>query len=85
MYKRQIQIVDKIYESEIFSETVGLWVPDEGRVLIKRKQLKELSKYAGTLLHECGHAISGAGDVSRDFEAELTDIIGVLASKILSM
>lgn len=51
----------------------------------KRKQLKELSKYAGTLLHECGHAISGAGDVSRDFEAELTDIIGVLASKILSM
>lgn len=82
---KEIQIVDKIYESEIFSETLGLWVPDEGRVLIKRKQLKELSKYAGTLLHECGHAISGAGDVSRDFEAELTDIIGVLASKILSM
>lgn len=32
---KEIQIVDKIYESEIFSETVGLWVPDEGRVLIK--------------------------------------------------
>lgn len=31
------------------------------------------------------HALSGSGDVSRDFEAELTDIIGVLASKILSM
>ena len=39
----------------------------------------------GVAAHECGHAISGAGDVSRDFEAELTDIIGVLASKILSM
>ena len=37
----------------------------------------------GVAAHECGHAISGAGDVSRDFEAELTDIIGVLASKIL--
>lgn len=82
---KEIQIVDKIYESEIFSETVGLWIPAEGRVLTKRKQLEELSKYAGTLLHECGHAISGAGDVSRDFEAELTDIIGVLASKLLSI
>lgn len=79
-----IQIVDKIYESEIFSETVGLWIPSEGCVLIKRNQLRELKSYAGTLLHECGHAISGEGDVSRDFEAELTDIIGILTMKIMS-
>ena len=82
---KEIEIVDKIYESELFSETVGLWISDEGRILIKKKQLEELSKYAGTLLHECGHAISGAGDVTRDFEAELTNIIGVLTSKILSI
>lgn len=82
---KEIQIVDKIYESEIFSETVGLWDANEERILIKRKQLEKLSKYSGTLLHECGHAISGAGDVSRDFEAELTDIIGVLVSKMLSV
>lgn len=63
---------------------VGLWILAEERILIKRKQLTELSKYAGTLLHECGHAISGAGDLSRDFETELTDIIGAIASKILS-
>lgn len=82
---KDIQIVDKIYESEIFSETVGLWDPNEGRILIKRKQLEKLSNYAGTLLHECGHAISGAGDVSRSFEEELTDIIGTLVSERLAM
>ena len=68
---------------KFFDETVGLWIPDEGRILIKRTQLQSLYKYAGTLLHECCHAISGFGDVSRDFERELTTIIGVLASKAL--
>lgn len=82
---KDIQIVDKIYESEIYNETVGLWISDEKRILIKRKQLGKLNNYAGTLLHECGHAISRAGDVSRDFEAEMTDIIGILASKLISM
>lgn len=80
---KEIQIVDKIYESEFGGETLGLWISTERRILIKRKQLTELSKYAGTLLHECAHAISGADDVSRDFELKLTDIIGVLASKIV--
>lgn len=80
---KAIQIVDKIYENEFFDETVGLWIPDEGRILIKRTQLQSLYKYAGTLLHECCHAISGFGDVSRDFERELTTVIGVLASKAL--
>ena len=78
-----IQIVEKIYESEIFNETVGLWEPKENRILIKRNQLNELNSYAGTLLHECAHAISGASDVSRDFEAELTNVIGCIANKLI--
>lgn len=79
-----IEIVDEIYESEFFNETVGLWQAEEKRILIKRKQLRDLREYAGTLLHECAHAISGEGDVSRDFETELTKIIGDLASFMLS-
>lgn len=78
-----IQIVEKIYESEIFNETVGLWEPKENRILIKRNQLNELNSYAGTLLHECAHAISGASDVSRDFETELTNVIGCIANKLI--
>ena len=80
---KEIQIVDKIYESEIFIDTVGLWIPSERKILIKRSQLNSLTDYAGTLLHECLHALSGAPDVSRDFERALTHAIGIIASQCL--
>lgn len=80
---REIQITEKIYDSEFYYETVGLWQPEEYRILIKRKQLRSISEYAGTLLHEYAHAKSGAGDVNRDFESELTSIIGSLVSKLI--
>ena len=79
-----IEIVDKIYEFEASSfETVGLWQSHERRILIKRKQLSDLSEYAGTLLHECAHASSGADDVSRVFELKLTKITGKLAGDLI--
>ena len=82
---KAIQIVDKIYEREFAGlETLGLWIPSEGSILIKRTQLSSLKRYAGTLLHECGHARSGAGDVSRDFENELTGLIGILVDKAMN-
>lgn len=80
---RKIIIVEKIYESELFNETVGLWIPAENKILIKRNQLKSIKEYSGTLLHECAHAISGEGDVSRNFELKLTEIIGIISSKIV--
>lgn len=78
-----IEIVGKIYDSEYFSETVGLWDSTHRRILIKRKQLKSLKRYSSTLLHECAHALSGFGDVSRGFEEELTNIIGAIIVKTL--
>ena len=78
---KQIKISETIYESEIFTETVGVWDPIESLIVIKRKQLVNLQSYAGTLIHECMHATSGAGDVSRDFERALTNIIGSIVSK----
>jgi len=80
---KKIVIVEKIYESELFNETLGLWIAGENKILIKRKQLKSLEQYAGTLLHECAHAISGADDVSRDFELKLAEIIGIVSSKLI--
>ena len=80
---KKIVIVEKIYESELFNETLGLWIAGENKILIKRKQLKSLEQYAGTLLHECAHAISGADDVSRDFELKLIEIIGIVSSKLI--
>lgn len=80
---REISIAEKIYEREYTSVTTGLWEPLKGRILIKRSQLASVSKFAGTLLHECAHATSGADDVSRDFESELTYMLGVLTQECL--
>ena len=58
----------------------GVWEPSTGRVIIHRPVLRSLKGFAGTLLHEFTHARSGHPDVSRDFEAALTDVIGTLAA-----
>lgn len=66
-----------------FVENLGLWEPDKGRMIIKRETLSSLAKFSGTLLHETAHAISGADDVTRDFELRLTDLIGKVVEDAL--
>ena len=66
-----------------FIEAEGLWDKTRGRIIIKRDQLASMERYAGTLLHETAHAISDTQDVSKDFEIELTKIIGSIISKVL--
>lgn len=61
-------------------EAAGLWESDKKRIVIKRVQLSSLEKYAGTLLHETAHVRSGAGDVSKEFEDELTNLLGKVSS-----
>jgi len=60
-----------------------LWEEFNQRIIIKRDQLKNLKSYAGTLLHEIAHARSGASDVSREFENELTKLLGIVSTKNL--
>lgn len=62
---------------------VGLWSAYQQRIVIQRIQLRKLSAFAGTFLHELTHARSGYSDVSRDFESSLTNVIGVLAGQLL--
>ena len=81
---KQIVIAEKIYEHEYLTETLGLWESQMNRIVVKRSQLKSMKLYAGTLLHECSHAMSGATDVSRDFEIQLTSVIGSLVERYLS-
>jgi len=50
---------------------------------IKRTELRSISAYSSVLVHEAINAKSGMGDVSRGFEHELNEIIGVLIEKIL--
>ena len=68
-----------------YREAAGVWEEQNNRIVIKRDQLKNLELYAGTLLHEIAHAKSGASDVSKEFEQELSRLLGLAASKGLSI
>jgi hypothetical protein len=74
-------LISETMRLEGLEEAIGVWEPHEGRIIIKRSQLKSLRDYAGTLLHETAHATSGAPDVSAWFEDELTRTLGVIASQ----
>jgi hypothetical protein len=66
------------------SETVGIWEPSTSSIIILRKMLNSIKDYAGVLIHEAIHAKSGLGDVSRNFEHELTVAIGQVCEKALT-
>jgi hypothetical protein len=63
---------------------VGLWDSGTKSIVVKRSQLSSIQDYAGTLLHEAAHALSGAGDLSRSFELELTRLLGIVAQRALA-
>jgi len=57
-------------------EALGVWIPDEQIVVIRRDQLAKVKSFAGTLLHELIHATTDTDDVSLEFEQELTKMLG---------
>ncbi|MEO8219018.1 MAG: ATP-binding protein, partial [Acidobacteriota bacterium] len=61
-------------------DTEGVWDPSISAVVVKRSRLASVAAYAGTLLHEVGHATSGKTDATRDFERVLTDYLGLAAA-----
>lgn len=77
-------LISETMRLEGYQEAVGVWEKVEQRIIIKRSQLKRLEDFAGTLLHELAHARSGEGDISREFERELTNLLGLITATILS-
>lgn len=64
-------------------EVVGLWDPSSGEIVIRRDQLVNLGRYAGSLLHEITHAVTNTSDLSAPFEEALTVTLGVIAGAAL--
>ena len=64
-----------------YQEAVGVWEPAEGWIIVKRSQLQSLSDFAGTVLHELSHALSGAPDMSLEFEQQLTEELGGIVAR----
>lgn len=67
-----------------YQEAIGVWDPADARIVVKRTQLQSLAKFAGTVLHELSHALSGAPDVSLDFEQQLTEELGGVVARNIS-
>lgn len=64
------------------NDTTGLW--NEGRqIIIIRSRLMNLEKYAATLLHVAGYALSGASPLSRKIENQLMNQLGMVAIRAL--
>lgn len=68
-----------------YEEAVGVWEEGEGRIVVKRNQLRSLAAFAGTVLHELSHALTGASDMSLEFEQGLTNEIGNVLARQLSV
>jgi hypothetical protein len=66
-----------------YQEAVGLWEEAEGQTIVKRTQLQSLATFAGTMLHELSHALSGAPDMSIEFEQKLTEELGAIVARQL--
>jgi hypothetical protein len=76
---QEVRISETMSKDPSGRDAVGLWIDDEEIIVIKRCRLNSVSQLAGTLLHEAIHAKFGVSDVSREFEARLTRLIGDLA------
>jgi hypothetical protein len=67
-----------------YQEAVGLWDYEDGRIIIKRTQLQSVATFAATVLHELSHALSGAPDVSLEFEEKLSQELGNVVARQLA-
>jgi hypothetical protein len=67
-----------------FLQAAAVWEATNQRIIIWRPILKDEQKFLGILLHEISHAISGAADATRDFENELTRLLGIFSEKAIS-
>lgn len=63
------------------AQAEGVWDPGNQWIVVKRSCLDSAAHFAAVLLHELGHSMSGAGDVSEEFEAALTTLLGQTGSK----
>jgi hypothetical protein len=67
-----------------YQEAVGVWEYETGQIIIKRTQLQSVESFAATVLHELSHALSGASDVSLEFEEKLSQELGTVVARQLA-
>lgn len=67
------------------TDALGLWDSESSSIVIRRDQLGSVDAFAGVLLHEIAHARTGHDDVTREFENELTELLGIVATRAITV
>lgn len=80
----EVRLSETMRLNERGGETVGLFDKERRRIVIKRDQLRDASRFLGTLLHELEHAASGHGDGTLEFEDALTASLGAGAHLLVA-
>ena len=80
----EVRVSETMRLNEHGGETVGVFDKEMRRIVIKRDQLREASRFLGTFLHELEHAVSGHGDGTLEFEDGLTGRMGVVAELLVT-
>lgn len=81
--------ISKILISETMQRDDFSFRPSEGlqqgdQIILKRSVLSDTKRFIAVLLHEVAHAKSNATDATRDFENELTNMLGEIGLKAIT-
>jgi hypothetical protein len=81
----QVVVSERLHLTPDGTETAhGLWEPAQRRIVINRRCLGSAEVFVATLLHEIGHAITGATDLTAAFEDCLTDLLGTVGVRAVT-
>ena len=76
----EVRISETMRSLETGWKAAGLWESGERRIIVKRDALSTKPRFVGLLLHEAAHAKRGASDQTREFEGDLTDLLGIMGT-----
>lgn len=82
---RTIRLAEMIHFKSEDKCTYGCFRPAEEDIIISRHLLLRPEAFLGVLCHELAHAKSETDDISKDFEDELTNMLGYIAYALIGL
>ena len=77
-----VKISETIRIDEFGFVSQGVWDSAENSIIIKRSVLESKETFAGVLMHEFAHYVSGYADNTRNFENLLTNMLGFVYNEL---